>query len=518
MLENPVKKSLKCERILRDSKGFMAMQDLVNTLKDIEGTRILVIGDLMLDTFVYGDVERISPESPVPVLTVSREDTMLGGAGNVVSSLAALKAKPILFSVIGDDAKGEEVLAIAKSLGADTSGIAVDPTRPTILKTRYLARSQQVLRTDIEKTHLIEAGVESKILAGIQKALKQAKAIVLSDYGKGMLTRELLQKTIQMAAAAGIPVLVDPKGADFSIYRGADIVTPNRKELGEAAGFKNLRDDEDIIAAAKKIIRDCGIKCVVATRSEDGMTIVPSVGAATHLKAQAREVFDVSGAGDTVIATLAAALGAGADIADAARLGNIAGGIAVSKVGTTPVRSAEIVEVLEGGRDGGSLQAPIADWTQAGEQIRKWKAQGLKVGMTGGCFDIIHYGHVNYLNEARRKCDRLVLALNHDASVKILKGPSRPVNDQTARATVIGALASVDMVVFFGASSAGEDNTPVAIVTALKPDIFFKGGDYTVDQLPEAKPVLADGGEVLIMKMHEGYSTTNIIEKSRQSA
>lgn len=494
------------------------MQELVNTLKAIEKIRIMVIGDLMLDTFIYGDVERISPESPVPVLTVSREDQMLGGAGNVVSSLAALKAHPALLSVVGKDDNGEKAATIAKSLGADISGLIVDESRPTILKTRYLARSQQVLRTDVEKTHPVSADIESKIFNAFQKNLKQAKAVVLSDYGKGLLTKTLLEKIIRAANEAGIPVLADPKGHDFGIYRGADIVTPNRKELGEASGAKNLRSDEEIISAAKKIIRDCGIRSVLATRSEDGMSFVPSVGNVLHLKAQAREVFDVSGAGDTVIAVMAAALASGADFALAAKIANIAGGIAVSKVGTAPVRSEELLAALEGRESGNSLQAPIADWTQAGEQIRKWKAQGLKVGMTGGCFDILHYGHVNYLNEARRKCDRLVLALNHDASVKILKGPSRPVNDETARATVIGALASVDMVVFFGASQAGEDNTPVAVVTELKPDIFFKGGDYTADQLPEAKPVLAYGGEVEIMKMHEGYSTTSIIEKSRKSA
>ena len=494
------------------------MQDMVKTLKGIEGRKIMVVGDLMLDTFVYGDVERISPESPVPVLAISREDTMLGGAGNVVSSLVALKAKVMLFSVVGDDARGEQVLSIAKKAGIDASGVMIDATRPTILKTRYLARSQQVLRTDIEKTHDIDAGLEGKIITIIQKSLKQVQGIVLSDYGKGVLTKSLLQKTIQMANAAGIPVLVDPKGSNFSIYSGADFVTPNRKELGEAAGVKTPRSDEEIIMAAKKIIRDCGIKTVVATRSEDGMSIVPSVGETLHLKAQAREVFDVSGAGDTVIATLAAALAAGANIIDAAGLANVAGGIAVSKVGTTPVRTDEILSVLEGQEESVSLQAPLADWTKAGEQIRKWKAQGLKVGMTCGCFDIIHYGHVNYLNEARRKCDRLIVAINHDASVKILKGPTRPVNSEQARAGVLGALASVDMVVMFGASSAGADNTPVELVGVLKPDIFFKGGDYTVDQLPEAKPILAYGGEVSIMKMHEGYSTTSIIEKSRKSA
>lgn len=494
------------------------MQEMVNSLKAIENLKIMVVGDLMLDIFVYGDVERISPESPVPVLAVSREDKMLGGAGNVISSLAALKAKPMIFSVIGDDANGKEVAAIAKNLGAEIAGLMIDETRPTILKTRYLARNQQVLRTDIEKTHPISADIEGKILTGVQKSLKQVKAVVLSDYGKGILTKSLLEKTIRMANEAGVPVLVDPKGNDFSIYRGADLVTPNRKELGDATGTKNLKSDEDIVSAAKKIIRESGIKSVLATRSEDGLSIVPSVGETLHLKAQAREVFDVSGAGDTVIATMAAVLGTGADMNIAAKMANIAGGIAVSKVGTTPVRSEEIITVLEGREGGNSLQAPIADWVQAGEQIRKWKAQGLKVGMTGGCFDIIHFGHVNYLNEARRNCDRLVLALNHDASVKILKGPSRPVNDETARATVIGALASVDMVVFFGAEKTGEDNTPVAVVTELRPDVFFKGGDYTVDQLPEAKSVLANGGEVRIMKMHEGYSTTSIIDKSRKTA
>ena len=494
------------------------MQELVNFLKDIGNRKVMVVGDLMLDSFVYGDVERISPESPVPVLAVSREDKMLGGAGNVVSSLAALGAKPVLFAVVGDDARGAEVAEIAEKTGADVGGIVVDAGRPTILKTRYLARNQQVLRTDIEKTHAINAAIEAKIFTGIQKVLKQVQAVVLSDYGKGVLTKGLLEKIIAAAAGAGVPVLADPKGKDFSIYRGADIVTPNRKELGEATGVETPKGDEEIIAAAKKIIRECGIKTVLATRSEDGMSVVPSVGEALHLKARAREVFDVSGAGDTVIATMAAAMAAGATVVDAAKLANIAGGIAVSKVGTTPVRAEEILAVLEGRDSDGSLQAPIAGWTQAGEQIRKWRAQGLKVGMTCGCFDILHYGHVNYLNEARRQCDRLIVALNSDDSVKILKGPSRPVNEETARGAVIGALAAVDLVVMFGAAKAGEDNTPVELVGALRPDIFFKGGDYTVEQLPEAKPVLAYGGEVSIMKMHQGYSTTGIIAKSRKTA
>lgn len=488
------------------------MQELIRSLQAMNGVKILVIGDLMLDTFVYGDVERISPESPVPVLTIRDENTMLGGAGNVISNLCALKVKPFVFAVTGNDAAGETVKKIAQEQGADVSGLLIDDTRPTTLKTRYLARQQQLLRTDFEKTHPLSDVLEQGLFEAIQKNIKDAKAVILSDYGKGVLSASLLTNIIGAAKAAGIPVLVDPKGHDYSLYKGADIVTPNRKELGEATGTKNLKSDAEIVAAAQKLIKHSGIKTIVATRSEDGLSVVSSTGEAVHLKTQAQEVFDVSGAGDTVIATLAAALAGGATMEQAARLANIAGGIAVSKVGTTPVRMQEILDGLEGVR-----QTALSDWTQAEEQVRKWKASGLRVGLTNGCFDILHAGHVNYLNEARKHCDRLIVALNHDSSVKILKGPSRPVNDEQARATVLGALGSVDMVVLFGTDRAGEDNTPSLLISKLRPDIFFKGGDYKVEQLPEAKIVQSYGGDVAIMKMHDGYSTTAIIEKSRKA-
>ena len=487
------------------------MQELTTILNSFKNVSVLVIGDLMLDRFVYGDVDRISPESPVPVLNVTREDEMLGGAGNVVSNLCALGVKSAVFAVVGNDANADRVLHIAKGYGADTGGIIKDAGRPTTLKTRYLARHQHLLRSDSEKTLPLSADLEKKIEANVAKSIKSAKAVILSDYGKGVLSKPLIAAIIKLAKDNKVPVLVDPKGNDYTRYSGADVVTPNRKELGEASGFANLKEDADIVAAAEKIIKSCDIKNVVATRSEDGMSVI-GANQTQHLKSQVREVFDVSGAGDTVIATLAAAMGAGADVVTAAKIANIAGGIAVSKVGTTPVRAEEILESLNGSSPHLAL---VAEDKKAIEQIKKWHAKGLKVGLTNGCFDILHKGHVMYLAQTRENCDRLNVALNHDTSVKILKGPSRPVNDQDARASVIGALSSVDMVVFFGAEKAGTDNTPCALIEKLKPDIYFKGGDYTIDQLPEAKIVHGYGGEVAIMGLQEGYSTTAIIERSK---
>ncbi len=490
------------------------MKDLVKLVKAMSGLRILVAGDLMLDAFVYGDVERISPESPVPVLNIRSEDMMLGGAGNVLSNLCALGAKPSIFALVGEDADGELAIDIAKKMGADISGILKDSSRPTTRKTRYLARHQQLLRTDFEKTHPLSADLESALLTAVEKPIKGAGAVVLSDYGKGVLTPAMLQKIIAVAKRAGIPVLVDPKGRDYAIYAGADIVTPNRKELAEATGAAGLKGDSEIVAAASRVIDLCDIACVIATRSEDGMSVICQGKEPLHLKTRAREVFDVSGAGDTVIATIAAAIAAGADIETAAVLSNIAGGIAVSKVGTSPVRTEEMLHAIEGNFEGPHT-APFCTAEQALEQIKRWRAQGLKVGLTNGCFDILHAGHVRYLNEARGRCDKLIVAINRDESVKLLKGPSRPVNSEEARASVLGALGCVDMVISFGASRAGEDNTPSALVAMLQPDIFFKGGDYTEEQLPESKIVRAYGGEVAIMGMLEGFSTTAILAKSR---
>jgi len=496
--------------------------DYTGLLKAMETASVMVVGDIMLDRFIYGDATRLSPEGPVPVLNVGRELQMLGGAGNVLSNLSSLKVKAYVFAIVGHDDDGTLVKSIAADMGADVSGLLVDDTRPTTVKTRFMANGHQLLRSDFEKTHALDKMLQDKLFAQIEKTLPKVKAVILSDYGKGVLGKDLLQKIIAAAHAKGLTVLVDPKGFDYTIYKGADIVTPNRKELSEATGGLKTLSDEDVVTAAQKLASHCEIATVIATRSEDGMTIVRGDEAfkPMHLRAKALEVFDVSGAGDTVIATVAAALAAGADLVQAATLANIAGGIVVGKVGTTPISHAELLNAVqsEGLSRTGTHPHIAANWKQAKDIVDQWKAKGLKVGFTGGCFDILHYGHVTYLNHASDRCDKLVVGLNHDVSVKLLKGEGRPVNDEIARATVIGSLAAVDLVVFFGAEKAGEDNTPKAVLQNIQPDIYFKGGDYTENDLPEAPTIHAYGGKIEIMNLYEGYSTTATIAKMRQKA
>lgn len=494
------------------------MRELAEIVQKMNEAAVMVVGDVMLDIFTYGDVKRISPEGPVPVLSASRETRTLGGAGNVISNLRSLGVKSYLFSVVGNDDHGAEVKAIASSLGANIDGLITDESRPTIAKIRFVAGGQHLLRTDFEKTHALSADQESELLTKITALMPKVQVVVLSDYRKGVLSHALIQNIIRSANAQGIKILVDPKGLDFSIYKGADILTPNRKELSESTAGMACKSDDDIVAAAQKLQTLSGIASIVVTRSEDGMSVVEKGAAPLHLSLKAQEVFDVSGAGDTVIATIAAALACDASLNDAARLSNIAGGIVVGKIGTTPIAPDELLHALNGGQSLSGRHARIVrDWDEARDIAAAWQAQGLKVGFTNGCFDILHYGHVNYLNHARDLCDRLIVGLNHDKSVKILKGPERPVNDETARGTVIGALASVDLVVFFGAEEAGQNNTPEAVIGAVRPDIFFKGGDYKIEDLPEAKIVQSYGGEVRIMNLYEGYSTTSTIEKMRKN-
>lgn len=482
---------------------------------------VLIVGDIMLDRFVYGTVERISPESPVPVLSIQREDVMLGGAGNVLSNLAGLGVQGRILTVVGDDSIAAQVGDLVEERKGNRTGLIVDPARPTTIKTRFLAAHQQLLRTDFEKKGALSPATEERLCQAIAEQLPAMQAVILSDYGKGVLTPAVIKAVIDTARAHDIPVLVDPKGRDYSIYEGASVVTPNRKELAEATGDHPTDSDEDIIKAAEYLLQDSGIDSIVVTRSEKGMTIWDKAQgrAPVHIPTQALEVFDVSGAGDTVIATLAAALASGASLEEAAHLSNLAGGIVVAKVGTAAIRREELNRALTAGgpRDvikgqAFTMAAPVCKADEAREQIQRWKAQGLTVGFTNGCFDIIHYGHVNYLNRAREKCDRLVVGLNSDASIKRLKGLDRPVNEETARASVIGALGAIDMVVMFG--DAPEDNdTPCNLIRALQPDMFFKGGDYREDQLPEAPIVKSYGGQVKIMPLYDGHSTTRIIAR-----
>jgi D-beta-D-heptose 7-phosphate kinase/D-beta-D-heptose 1-phosphate adenosyltransferase len=485
----------------------------------IPGVPVLVAGDIMLDRFVYGTVDRISPESPVPVLAVTREDSMLGGAGNALANLVGLGAKASLLSVVGQDENGKALRTLVKKIGVNDTGLVTDTARPTIVKTRYLAGHQQLLRSDHESKAVLSDALSKELLRKADALLKTAKVLIISDYGKGMMSRSFLSALIKKAKAAKVTIIVDPKGHDFTIYAGADVVTPNRRELEDATRGLPTATDADVIKAASQIISECKIGAVAATRSKDGISLIQKSEKPHHFRGHNIDVYDVSGAGDTVIATIAAALAAGADLADAAYLANLAGSIAVTKVGTAPIRLQELKDAVSDDQNIFSYaekKAPLASWDQALEQIRRWRAAGHQVGFTNGCFDILHAGHVSYLNAARGQCARLIVGLNCDASVKILKGSDRPVHDEQARAAVLAALASVDMVVLFGAEKAGQDNTARAILNVLKPDIYFKGGDYREDQIPEAPTVRAYGGVIGVMPNFAGHSTTGSIRKIKQ--
>ncbi len=492
-------------------------QTLSGILDKIPQTRILVVGDIMLDRFVYGQVERISPESPVPILSIRREERMLGGAGNALANLSGLTVASHILALIGKDEEGRQVRDLATAMNADVDGLITDPARPTIVKTRFLAGHQQLLRTDFETRQPLSDSLAQQILSYVNKVVADVQSIILSDYGKGLLRPDVIAEIIKSANKQGVPVVVDPKGQDFSIYRGAFAVSPNKKELSEATRGRNVESDEEIEAAARQIIQECGIEVVVATRSKDGMSVVRA-DQAVHIKNTMQvEVYDVSGAGDTVISTIASGLAAGASIEDSSRLANLAGSHVVTKVGTAPIRIKELRELLEA-QDFGVYHAPVVDWDALAEQTKRWKARGLKVGFTNGCFDILHSGHVAYLAQARSHCDRLIVALNHDDSVKILKGQDRPVNHESARASVLGALSCVDVMTFFGARQPAEDNTANALLLKVKPDVYFKGGDYTEDQIPETPIVKSYGGAVHVMGVVEGQSTTQTIRKIRNEA
>ncbi len=484
-------------------------EKLFDILTRFPTASVLCIGDVMLDRFVYGAVERISPEAPIPVLHVEREKAMLGGAGNVVANIAALGAQAVLLSVVGQDAAGQDVSRLLSAAGI-TAALIDTPERQTTVKSRFVCGTQQVLRVDREKTEAITADVREALLARAAALIPAAGAVILSDYGKGVLTDEVIAAIIALAQKAGKRVIVDPKGTDFSRYRGAAAVTPNRKELELATGMKAATDDA-VRAAAMKVIVNCGIENVLATRSKDGMALISTAMPPLYIPAHVHEIYDVSGAGDTVIATFSTALAAGAEMPVAAWLSNIAAGIVVGKPGTATARPDEIEKVLHEGlmsaAPGKKGLPQVASRETAAEQSERWKIQGLKVGFTNGCFDLLHPGHLSVLRQAKAACDRLIVAVNSDASVRRLKGPTRPVQDEVARATILSALEMVDMVVVF------DEDTPIELLKAIRPDVLVKGGQYKLEEVVGYDIVMASGGKIVRADMEEGFSTTNTIAK-----
>ena len=468
------------------------------------GATVIVVGDTMLDRFVDGVVDRISPEAPIPVFTVRRETSMLGASGNVLRNLVALGGTAHLMTALGDDDAGGEIRILISKEGQTDAGLHGVPGRRTSIKTRYVASGQQIMRADWETVEEISLDYQDGIAAQVEAQMPNAGALLLSDYGKGVLSDALLQRLINMARAADCPVVVDPKGNGYHRYAGARVVTPNRQELALATNLPTT-DDATVEAACKCLISATGVDAVLATRSEQGMTLVDGSDV-HHFPARAREVFDVSGAGDTVAAAVAAALSIETSLPNAAQFANIAASVVVAKVGTAVARPAEILSAAHEG-EWSDAEAKVLPASVAGERVAAWRRQGCRVGFTNGCFDLLHPGHVSLIAQARRKCHRLIVGLNSDASVVRLKGEGRPVQNEVSRATVLASLTDVDAVVVFG------EDTPLELIRSLKPDILIKGADYSVDGVVGAEDVKSWGGEVVLAELLDGHSTTATIQR-----
>ena len=470
--------------------------------------RVLVVGDLMLDRYIVGDVDRISPEAPVPVLRHAHRYQRPGGAANVAMNLAGLGCQALLAGLWGADAEQRELSAALEAASIDTAGV-VSSSLPTISKTRIVGRTQQLLRLDIESREAPSGADIEHLRDRVLGLVEKVHAVILSDYAKGALTYELCASTIRAARRCEIPILVDPKTSDLSKYSGATMVCPNLSELSLATGLqlesKDPRNLEALLAAAEHQRAEHGFDYLAATMSERGIQVL-SAGSSYHSPARAREVFDVSGAGDTVIATLAASMAAGLKVETATDLANLAAGIVVGKVGTAPVAHHELVSLLTPSSPLNGAEK-ILDRQQLAVRIADWRSSGETIVFTNGCFDLLHVGHITLLEECRKFGTKLVLGLNADASVCRLKGPTRPIVAENERARVMAALAAVDAVVLFA------EDTPFELIREIKPDVLVKGGDYTIETVVGHEVVLAAGGRVQIVPTVEGFSTTNIVRK-----
>ena len=485
------------------------MFDFDKHLAALAKQTVLCVGDLMLDEFVYGEVSRISPEAPAPVLAAKRSETMIGGAGNVARNIVSLGARCIFVGLVGDDDAGR---ALRKGLARERridARLVVDKKRQTTRKVRFVSEhfSTHLLRADWEGAAPVGGKSEAALIAHATRAIKQAGAVVLSDYAKGTLTKRVVRAVIAAAKKAGKPVIVDPKGRDYARYRGATLITPNRQELADVT-HSAASTDKEIAAAAGALAKAIGAKAVLVTRSEAGMTLAGK-GAAIHVPAYPVRVRDVSGAGDTVVAVLAVMLAMRADLDSAMRAANAAAAVVVGKRGTASLSLAELRARILPAATLAAEEKIVFDWTQLDEHLAAWRKQGLRVGFTNGCFDLLHPGHIRLLAGARAACDRLVVGLNGDASVTRLKGQGRPVQPVQARAELLAALEAVDLVVVF------DEDTPEKLIRHVKPTVLVKGGDYTRAQVVGRDIVEAQGGEVVLIDLVPGHSTSAMVARSR---
>ncbi|WP_127089512.1 PfkB family carbohydrate kinase [Aquabacter cavernae] len=470
---------------------------------------IAVIGDIIVDHYVTGSVSRISPEAPVPVLVHGSDRLVPGGAANVAANIAAMGASVILVGLVGADARADD---LCTALGAypdiALDRLVADSARPTITKTRVMSGRQQIVRIDAEDTSAPDRELEARLVVAARAAVAASRVAVLSDYAKGVLGDTVIAAVMDEAAKHDVPVIVDPKRRTFESYRGARLVTPNRRELAEATGLPDETDEQAAQAAAAAGAQFGGD--VLVTRAEKGMTLWRQDGPILHVAAEAREVFDVSGAGDTALAALATALAAGEPMEACVRMANAAAAIAVGKLGTAVVTRAEIAAALDRALPQVEPPGALVPLDRAREIVSGWQAAGARVVFTNGCFDLVHPGHVALLEAAAAEGDRLVVALNTDASTRRLKGPTRPLQDETARARVIGAMRCVDLVVLF------EEDTPLETIRTLLPDVLVKGSDYKPEDVVGADVVLAHGGRLVLADLVAGRSTSSLVAKARQ--
>ena len=473
---------------------------LTNSLPNL---KIAVIGDVMVDRYVFGDVSRISPEAPVPVNRVSSVKEVLGGAGNVASNLANLDCHVYLGAVAGVDDHGRVLDKLLIADGIDTSGLIYDNNRSTITKMRILGDRQQMMRIDFETITPITTDEEERLISWLDGLCQQGlQGIVISDYGKGVCTPTLLQEVFRLAHTYNVQTIVDPKGADWSKYDGATCITPNVKELGESLGRVIPNEDAAVIEAANEVLGKLNIQYIIGTRSAKGITVVAKDGRTWHNPATQQDVFDVSGAGDTVVAMMISCLASGLSMRLALHIANGAAGIVVSKVGTYPIHRQELIDLWRSVRQL-TASSPLYTKEEMKALIDKWQSMDETVVFTNGCFDILHRGHITYLQEAAQLGRHLIIGLNSNASVRRLKGETRPIVSENDRAALLSALQCVDGVVLF------EEDTPAELLAYLRPNILVKGGDYKKEEIVGRESV----DEVAVLSFKEGYSTSDIVKK-----
>ena len=484
--------------------------DLIQLVQDLGHPRVLVIGDLMLDRYIWGDAERISQEAPVALLRADRREERLGGASSVATMLRALGANVNVAGLTGEDADGRRIRELLTDLEIDPSGVVADPTRPTTVKERYIGRAQQrhpqqMMRVDYESRLPISQQIESELLTSISRQIVEADLVLISDYDKGVCVPGLVRSVISAATQKGIRTLADPiRGRDYRKYHGCSALTPNRLEASLASG-RTIECVTDALAAAGDLRELLDLEAMIVTMDKDGMVLAHADGGRQHFPTRPRQVYDITGAGDMVLSVLGLALAAGADYDLAIQLANVAGGLEVEKIGVATISRDEILRDLL--RGSGSTK--LYDLTSLRMEIEHRRSLGQKIAFTNGCFDVLHAGHVQYLQEARAQADVLIVALNSDESVRALKGPQRPLNSLEARVMVLAGMQAVDYVTVF------DDLTPMRLIEELRPDVLVKGGDYRPGEVVGSEFVRSYGGRVHLASLREGFSTTRLLKRMK---